>query len=261
MQQTVVTCVPEARQGRLQRFRGPVNQKCGKGREVPTDHEAPGQEIAATAARVRSRRRATCKQPRGDWLDSGAWPRRQSRVTVHERNGLEVLGTNTPQTLAVPAGSRRQCLAVQARVDSKEKNSHRWDPRTQERKEHRQLQTESNQPSVKETGNKHQSDQDPPQTQCTQQDRGDARCDGALRSHSSKQDIEIPVSTQRQPGSRRSWRFLSCSTLMRRLIPLLRAEKSAWTPQDQSNENRVDDTVTMQTSSSSSSSAVNSEDA
>ena len=48
-----------------------------------------------------------------------------------------------------------------------------------------------------------------------------------------------------------SWRFFSCSTLMRRSIPLLGVQKSAWTPQDQSNEKRVYDTVIMQTSSSS----------
>ena len=53
------TCSRSATRGLLW-FRGPVNQKCGIGREVPTDHEAPGQENAATAARVRSRRRATC---------------------------------------------------------------------------------------------------------------------------------------------------------------------------------------------------------
>ena len=81
-------------------------------------------------------------------------------------------------------------------------------------------QTESNQPSVKETGNNHQPYQDP-QTQCTQQDRGDARCGGTLFSLSSKQrtgpdgpdsaksmeaqqsqfideGIEIPVSAQLQ---------------------------------------------------------------
>ena len=80
------------------------------------------------------------------------------------------------------------------------------------------------------------------QTQCTQQDRGDARCGGTPCSHSPKQrtgadspdtksleaqqsqfideDIEIPVSTQRQPKFRRSWRFFSCSTLSRRSISL-----------------------------------------
>ena len=123
-----------------------------------------------------------------------------------------------------------------------------------------------------------------PKTQCTQQDREDARCDGTPSSHSSQQrtGADSPdsalslkaqqsqfideatvtaVSAQRQPGFRRSWRFLSCSTLMRRSISLLIAQKTAWTPQDQSNEKRVDDTVIMQTSSSSPSSTVNSEDA
>ena len=52
--------LPRTRQGRLDWFRGLVSQKCGLGRDVPTDHEALGQENAATAARVRSRRRATC---------------------------------------------------------------------------------------------------------------------------------------------------------------------------------------------------------
>ena len=65
------------------------------------------------------------------------------------------------------------------------------------------------------------------------------------------EDIEILVSTQRQPGFRRSWRFFSCGTPMRRSIPLLRAQKSAWTAQDQSDKKRVDDTVIMQTSSNS----------
>ena len=37
----------------------PVDQQCGTGRDVPTDHEALVQDNAATVARVRSRRRAT----------------------------------------------------------------------------------------------------------------------------------------------------------------------------------------------------------
>ena len=46
-------------QGREDSTGSADNQKCGNGREVPTEHEALGQENAATAARVRSRRRAT----------------------------------------------------------------------------------------------------------------------------------------------------------------------------------------------------------
>ena len=74
---------------------------------------------------------------------------------------------------------------------------------------------------------------------------------GAQQSQFVNEDIEILVSTQRQPGFRRSWKLLSCSTLKRRSTSLLRAQKPACTPQDQSNEKRVDDTVTMQTSSNS----------
>ena len=43
-------------------------QGCGIGREVPTDHEALGQENAATAARVRSRRRVTSNSREGQCL-------------------------------------------------------------------------------------------------------------------------------------------------------------------------------------------------
>ena len=184
----------------------------------------------------------------------------------------------------MPAGSR--CLTQNSAGMSglKRKTSQGWDPRTQERKEHSQLQTDREQSAFSQRDRKQPSVvARSPQTQCTQQDRGTVRCEGTLSSHSSKQrtspdspdsaksleaqqaqfideDIEILVSTQRQPRFIRSWRFLSCSTLMRRSISLLRAQKSVWTPQDQSNEKRVDDTVIMQTSSSSPSSTVKSED-
>ena len=59
-------CLP-SRQGRLHWFRGPVYQQSGTGREVPTDHEAPGQENAATAARVQKSQTCDMKQPREDW--------------------------------------------------------------------------------------------------------------------------------------------------------------------------------------------------
>ena len=52
------------RQGRLHWFRGPVNQQSGTGREVPTDHEAPGQEMhqRLQESEVADVRRATAER-------------------------------------------------------------------------------------------------------------------------------------------------------------------------------------------------------
>ena len=132
-----------------------------------------------------------------------------------------------------PAGSRRQCLAQDSAGTSglRRQKSQGWDPRTQERKERthsgwkRATSAGKSGPTagLKSTGMI-------PRTQGTQQDRGDARCHGtraqaptvqkALKAWKLSEDIEIPVSTQRQPG------FLSCSALTRRSISLLRTQKT-----------------------------------
>ena len=77
-------------------------------------------------------------------------PRRQSMAKMYERNGLEVLGNKALQTCAVPAGSRRQCHAQDSAGMNglKRKIARDWDLRTQERKEHSQLQADRKQPSV-----------------------------------------------------------------------------------------------------------------
>ena len=56
----------EKRQRRLHWFRGPVNQNCGIGREVPADHEAQGQKCSddcrSQESEVADVRRTTAKR-------------------------------------------------------------------------------------------------------------------------------------------------------------------------------------------------------
>ena len=133
-------------------------------------------------------------------------------------------------------------------------------------------QTEGNQPSVKDTRNNHQSYQDLPNTVHSRRSlrrhvrRNAGTGPDSLDSSQNlevqqwqfiDEDIETLVSTQRQPGFRKSWRFLSCSTLTRMSISLLRAQKAAF----QCRRCRFDDTVIMQTGSSSPISTMNSENA
>ena len=56
--------------------------KCGIRRVVPADHEAPGQQMQATAAGVT--RRHDVKQPRGDWLGQPRYTIWQGGATEHE---------------------------------------------------------------------------------------------------------------------------------------------------------------------------------
>ena len=85
----------EQGRGRLHWFRGPVNQECGTGREVPTDHEVPGQENAVTAARVKSRRRATNNSREETGLANQVTSTVEQGQSAH---GLEPLGKKTSQT-------------------------------------------------------------------------------------------------------------------------------------------------------------------
>ena len=177
----------------------------------------------------------------------------------------------------------RQCLAQDSAGMSglERKRSQAWDPRTQERKEHSQLQADRKQSAFRQSYRKepqafrfprHRAPNKMVETPgATErkvpilQSSAQAPTAQTLKAWklSSRsfidEDIEIPVSAQRQPGFRRSWRFLS--TLTRRSSSLLRAQKTASMPQVQSNEKRVDDTVIVQTCFSSPSSTANSEDA
>ena len=67
----------------------------------------------------------------------------------------------------------------------------------------------------------------PPSKQRPYADSPDTRCLEAQQSQFIDQALEILVSALRQTGVRRSRRFLSCSTLTRRSLSLLRAQKTA----------------------------------
>ena len=111
------------RQGRLHWFRGPVNQQSGTGREVPTENEAPGQDMhqRLQESEVEDVRRATAERR---LAQTAKRTRRQSRAKVYERNGLEPLGNQASQNVS---GARRVAAPVlrtgQCRHGRKRKNS------------------------------------------------------------------------------------------------------------------------------------------
>ena len=173
----------------------------------------------------------------------------------------------------MPAGSRRQCLAQDSAATSGLKRQQPRDgtpvpkndksgPTAGKKSMANCRRTEGNQPSVKETGKNHQSDRDRPDTvhstrSWRRQVRRSARTgpDSAdsAQSVQARQsqfiDEDIETSLSRRRCSPDSEDRVDSSVA----VPLLRAQKSARTPQDQSNEKRVDDTVITQTSSHSSS--------
>ena len=135
---------------------------------------------------------------------------------------------------------------------TQKKNNQGWDPRTQERKEHGQLQADREQSALSQRDRK-QLSRSPEHSALNKivETPGETERQvptlesGAqaptvqtalkvwkLSSRSSSKRTSRSLSRSREPGFRRSWIFLSCSTLMRRSISLLRARKSAWTPQD-----------------------------
>ena len=158
--------LPRTRQGRLHHwFRGPVNQLCGIGQRVPTNHEALGQENAATAARVRSRRRATCNSREETGLISHA----ASTAEQGHDERTQWPGSPWKQGLTDVSGARR----VAAPVPRTGQCRHEW---THRKKPAMGLQN----PKEKSTAN------------CRQKPSvvsrfPNARCDGAPTSHSSKQ--------------------------------------------------------------------------
>ena len=102
-----------------------------------------------------------------------------------------------------------------------------------------------------------------------------AQSSEAQQSQFIDENIDITVSAQRQNpsksnafrrpsrfhrGFRRSWRFLSCSTLSKWSMSMLRIQKTAQMPQVQFIEKLVDDTVLRRTSSGSPSPTANSRD-
>ena len=89
------------RQGRLHWLRGPVNQKCG--------HLAKIIQQQLQQSGVRSRRRATRKSLEGNWPSLSKRPRRQSRIKVYGRDGLEALGNMASQNVS---GARCVAAAV-----------------------------------------------------------------------------------------------------------------------------------------------------
>ena len=107
--------------------------KCGNGREVPADHEAPGQEMhqKLQESEVADVRRATAER---GLARSAMWPRRLCRVTVYERNALEALGNKASHNVS---GARWVAASVprtgQCRQEwTRKKNSQGRDPRTHE---------------------------------------------------------------------------------------------------------------------------------
>ena len=120
------------RQGRLHWFHGLVNQQSGTGREVPTDHEAPGQEMHRCK---RSRRRATSNSREEIGLAS------QADSTAEQGQGVRTqwLGSSCEQGLTerewCPQGSGTSASHGTVQAWTQMKNSQGRDPRTHERKE------------------------------------------------------------------------------------------------------------------------------
>ena len=86
-------------------------------------------------SRVRSCRRATNNSREEVGLISHAASTADQGQKVYKLNGLEALGNKASPRERCPRGQRRRCLAqaVQAWMDSNEKNSLGRDPRTQEK--------------------------------------------------------------------------------------------------------------------------------
>ena len=146
------------RQGILHWFRGPVNQWCGIGREVPTDHEALGQENAATAARVRSRRRATNNSREEIGLISHV------ASTAEQGHGVRTQWPGSPwkQGLTDVSGAR----GVAAPVPRTGQCRHEWTqkkkqpglgPQIPRKKEHSQLQADREQSAFSQRDRKEPS--------------------------------------------------------------------------------------------------------
>ena len=160
----------------------------------------------------------TCNS-RGAWLheprdlDGRARPRSTIAAVTRQPDPDDVRGPGLEALGSKPAGLLRQCLAQDSAGMSGLKRKTAMDGTPEPRNKRAQPTAGRQETTISRIKI--------PQTQCTQQDRGDARCDGTPSSHSSEQrtGADGPDSAQSSEGQQSQYIDESRSLSRRRGSP------------------------------------------